>query len=205
MTDIPGNQPPQGYPPQPYPPQQYPPPYPPVVYPPPKKGPSALKIVLIVVAIIVGLGIIAVGVVGYGVYRLAKSGNFTTSTQPVTANDLGVALYPGAEQMANVHATIMGKSVLTATFLTSDAKDQVVTFYQNAMGPQAQVQTILNETQFTLNSGTAGLVTVKISNAMGVQGGKTQIVIAHATDADAAATPAAPSAPTPVPQGAPSN
>lgn len=128
MTDIPGNQPPQGYPPQPYPPQQYPPPYPPVVYPPPKKGPSALKIVLIIVAIIVGLGIIAVGIVGYGVYRLAKSGNITTSTQLVTASDLGVALYPGAQQMANVHMTVLGKNVLTATFLTSDAKDQVVTF-----------------------------------------------------------------------------
>jgi hypothetical protein len=182
MADIPGNQPPQGYPPQPYPPAQYPPPYP-VAYPPPKKGPSALKIVLIIVAIIVGLGIVAVGVVGYGVYRLAKSGNLQTSTQPVTASDLGVALYPGAEQEANVHMTVLGKSVLTATFLTSDAKDQVVTFYQNALGPQAKVQTILNETQFTLNTGAGGLVTVKISSALGVQAGKTQIVIAHATDA----------------------
>jgi flagellar basal body-associated protein FliL len=123
MTDIPGNQPPQGYPPQPYPPQQYPPPYPPVVYPPPKKGPSALKIVLIIIAIIVGLGIIGVGIVGYGVYRLAKSGNITTSSQPVTASDLGVALYPGAEQKANVRMTIAGKNVLTATFLSADSKD----------------------------------------------------------------------------------
>jgi hypothetical protein len=185
MTDIPGNQPPQGYPPQPYPPQQYPPPYPPGYYPPPKKGPSALKIVLIIVAIIVGLGIVAVGVVTYGVYKLAKSGNITTSTQPATASDLGVALYPGAEQKANVHMTVLGKNVLTATFLTSNAKDQVVTFYQNALGPQAQVQTILNETQFTLNTGTGGLVTVKISSGMGVESGKTQIVIAHATDAAA--------------------
>jgi flagellar basal body-associated protein FliL len=185
MTDIPGNQPPQGYPPQPYPPQQYPPPYPPGYYPPPKKGPSALKIVLIIVAIIVGLGIVAVGVVTYGVYKLAKSGNITTSTQPATASDLGVALYPGAEQKANVRMTVLGKNVLTATFLTSDAKDQVVTFYQNALGPQAQVQTILNETQFTLNTGAGGLVTVKISSGMGVESGKTQIVIAHATDAAA--------------------
>jgi hypothetical protein len=185
MTDIPGNQPPQGYPPQPYPPQQYPPPYPPGYYPPPKKGPSALKIVLIIVAIVVGLGIIAVGVVTYGVYKLAKSGNITTSTQPLAATDLGVALYPGAEQKANVRMTVLGKNVLTATFLTPDAKDQVVTFYQNALGPQAQAQTILNETQFTLNTGAGGLVTVKISSGMGIESGKTQIVIAHATDAAA--------------------
>jgi len=182
MTDIPGNQPPQGYPPQPYPPQQYPP-YPPVAYPPPKKGPSALKIVLIIVAILVGLGIIGVGIAAYGVYRIAKSGNLQTSTQPVTASDLGVALYPGAEQKTNVHVTVLGKSVLTATFLTSDAKDQVVAFYQNALGPQAQVQTILSETQLTLSSGAGALVTVKISSGMGVESGKTQIVIAHATDA----------------------
>jgi hypothetical protein len=182
MTDIPGNQPPQGYPPQPYPPAQYPPPYP-VAYPPPKKGPSALKIVLIIVAIFVGLGIVGVGVAVYGVYRLAKSGNLQTSTQPVTASDLGVALYPGAEQKANVRMTVLGKSILTATFLTSDAKDQVVAFYQNALGPQAQVATILNETQFTLNTGAGGSVTVKISSGMGLESGKTQIVIAHAAEA----------------------
>jgi hypothetical protein len=180
MTDIPGNQPPQGYPPQPYPPQQYPP-YPPVAYPPPKKGPSALKIVLIIVAIVVGLGIIGVCVAGYGVYRLAKSGNLQTSTQPVTASDLGVALYPGAEQKANVRMTVLGKNILTATFLTSDSKDQVVAFYQNALGPQAQVQTILNETQLTLTTGAGGAVTVKISSGMGVESGKTRIVIARAT------------------------
>lgn len=181
MSNPPSNLPPQGYP--PYPPQQYPPPYPPGVYPPPKKGPSALKIVLIIVAIVVGLGIIGVSIVSYGVYRAVKSGNFQTSTQPVTASDLGVALYPGAEQKANVSATILGRKVLTATFLTSDAKDQVVTFYQNTLGPQAQVQTILNETQFTLNTGTSGLVTVKISSGIGNESGKTQIVIAHATQA----------------------
>jgi hypothetical protein len=79
--------------------------------------------------------------------------------------------------------TVLGKSVSTATFLTSDTKDQVMAFYQNALGPQAKVQTILSETQFTLNSGAGGLVTVKISLGMGVESGKTQIVIAHATDA----------------------
>lgn len=200
MTDDPGNQPPQGYPPQQYPPQQYPPQqypaqqypaqqyppqqYPPGYYPPaPKKGPSALKIVLIIVGILVGLGIIGVAIATYGVYRLAKSGDLTSSNEPVTASELGVALYPGADQQSNMHATVLGKSVLTATFLTSDTKDQVVAFYQNALGSQAQVQTILNETQLSLNSGAGGLVTVKISSGMGVENGKTRIVVTHATDA----------------------
>jgi hypothetical protein len=204
MTDIPGNQPPQGYPPQPYPPAPYPP-YSPGIYPPPKKGPSALKIVLIIVAIIVGLGIIAVGVVTYGVYRLAKSGNLTTSTQPVTASDLGVALYPGAEQETNVHATVLGKNVLTATFLTSDAKDQVVAFYQNALGPNAQASSSTNGESFMLNKGAGESVIVTVSQSPLRDQGKTQIVVVHTTKAEAAATPATQGAPAPAAQGAAAN
>lgn len=202
MTDIPGNQPPQGYPPQPYPPQQYPPPYPPGIYPPRKKGPSALKIVLIIVAIIVGLGVVAVGVVTYGVYRLAKSGNLTTSTQPVTASDLGVALYPGAEQQANVHATVLGKNVLTATFLTSDTKDQVVAFYQNALGPNAQASSSTNGESFMLNKGAGESVIVTVSQSPLRDQGKTQIVVVHTTKAEAA-TPQTQGAPAPATEGAP--
>jgi hypothetical protein len=193
MTDIPGNQPPQGYPPQPYPPQQYPPqqyppPYPPGVYPPPKKGPSALKIVLIIVAIVVGLGIIGVGIVGYSVYRLAKSGHITTSTQPVTASDLGVALYPGAEQKGNVSATVLGKNILTATFLTSDSKDQVVTFYQNALGPNVQASSSTNGESFILDKGAGESVIVTVTQSAFRDEGKTQIVVVHSTKS-AAATP----------------
>jgi hypothetical protein len=189
MTDIPGNQPPQGYPPQPYPPQQYPP-YPPAAFPPPKKGPSALKIVLIIVAVVVGLGIIGVCIAGYGVYRLAKSGNLQTSTQPVTASDLGVALYPGAEQKANVSATVLGKNILTATFLTSDSKDQVVAFYQNALGANAQASSSANGESFMLDKGAGESVIVTVSQSALRDQGKTQIVVVHTTKAGAAAAPA---------------
>jgi hypothetical protein len=177
MNYIPGNQPPQGYPPQPYPP-----PYPPVVYPPPKKGPSALKIVLIIVAIFVGLGIIGAGIAGYGVYKLAKSGNLRTSTQPVTAADLGVPLYPGAEQKVNVRMTIAGKDTLTATFLTSDSKDQVIAFYQSNLGPDAKFQTNNNGGTFMLDKGSGDTI-VTVSQSPNLEGGKTQIVIVHATPA----------------------
>jgi hypothetical protein len=210
MTDYPGNQPPQGYPPQQYPPQQYPPqqsppPYPPGYYPPPKKGPSALKIVLIIVGILVGLGIIGVGIAGYGVYRLAKSGNLTSSNQPVTAGDLGVALYPGAEQQANLHATVLGKNVLTATFLTSDSKDQVVAFYQNALGPSAQASSSTNGESFMLDKGAGESVIVTVSQSALRDQGKTQIVVVHTTKAEAGATPATPATPTPAAQGASTN
>jgi hypothetical protein len=187
MSNTPGNLPPQGYP--PYPPQQYPPPYPPGVYPPPKKGPSALKIVLIIVAIIVGLGMIGVCVVGYGVYRLAKSGHITTSTQPVTASDLGVSLYPGAEQQGNVRATVLGKDVLTATFLTSDSKDQVVAFYQNALGPKVQASSSTNGESFMLDKGAGESVIVTVTQSALRSEGKTQIVVVHTTKAEASATP----------------
>jgi hypothetical protein len=181
MTDIPGNQqPPQFDPSQPAipPPAQ---PYQPVFYPPPKKGPSALKIVLIVVGIFVGLALIGVGLLSYGVYKVAKSSHMTVSTQPVSASDMGVVLYPGAVQKASVHMTIVGQNMLTATFLSSDSKAQVVAFYQSNLGPNAQVQNILNETQFMLDKGAGESVIVKISDAMGLQGGKTQIVIVHST------------------------
>lgn len=181
MTDIPGNSQPPFNPSQPTPP----PPYQPVFYPPPKKGPSTLKIVLIVVGIFVGLGLIGIGILSYGVYKIAKSSNITTSTQPVTAADLGVAIYPGAEQKANVHMTIVGKNMLAATFLTSDSKAQVIAFYQSNLGPTAQVQTILNETQFTLDKGAGESVIVKISSGVGLENGKTQFVITHATPAAA--------------------
>ena len=177
MTDIPGNQPPPQFGPS----QPYPPPYPPVIYPPAKKGPSALKIVLIVVGVFVGLALIGIGFLSYEFYRLAKSSHMTTSSQPVAASDLGVAIYPGAEQKINVRMTIIGKSVLAATFFTSDSKAEVIAFYQNSLGPSAQVQTILNETQLKLDKGAGESVIVKISSGLGLESGKTQIVITHAT------------------------
>lgn len=178
MTNIPGNQPPQGYPPQPTTP-----PYPPLIYPPPKKGPSALKIVLIVVGIFVGLALIGVGLLSYGVYKVAKSTNMTVNMQPVSASDLGVALYPGAEQKGNVHMTIAGQNMLTATFLTSDSKAQVIAFYQNNLGPNAQAQSTSNGETFNVDKGSGESVIVNVSQQPSMSGGKTQIVIVHATPA----------------------
>ncbi|MGA3130309.1 MAG: hypothetical protein ABSD59_05875 [Terracidiphilus sp.] len=184
MTDIYGSQPPQIDPSQPIPqpPVQ---PYP-AVYPPPKKGPSALKIVLIIVAIFVGLGLIGAGFVCYGIYKFTKSANITASSQPLTESDLGVALYPGAEQgKASVRMTIAGKNMITATFLTSDSKDQVIAFYQNNLGPDAQISTNINGETFVLNKRNGELLTVGVSQSPSLQGGRTQIVVMHATKAAA--------------------
>jgi hypothetical protein len=159
--------------------------YPPVGYPPPKKGPSALKIVLIIVGIIVGLGLIGVGFVTYEVYKVAKSGNLRTSTQPVSEADLDVDFYPGAEQKMNVRMTIAGKDTLTATFLSSDTKDKVIAFYQNSIGPKAQFQANNNGGTFMLDKGSGETVIVTISQQPSMSGGQTQIVIVRATPAAA--------------------
>ncbi len=182
MTNIPGNQPPQGYPSQPTPPPT--PPYQPLVYPPPKKGPSAVKIILIIVGIFAVLGLIGAGILGYFAYKVAQT---SISSQPVTESDLGVAIYPGAEQgKANLRMTVAGKDMLTANFLTSDSKDQVIAFYQSKLGPGAQTRTYGDREMIILKmaSGESVSVTVRPNRF----NGKTEIVIAHARNAAAPAS-----------------
>lgn len=148
------------------------------VYPPPKKGPSALKIVLIIVGIIVGLGIIAAGFVGYAVYKVAKSANMTTSSQPVTAADLGVPPYPGAVQGKSVRMTIMGKDMITANFVAADPKDQVIAFYKSNL-PGAVEVTSFNGESLRLDKGAGDSVTVSVSDQPGSMVGRTQIVVVN--------------------------
>ena len=180
MTDIPGNQPSSIDPSQPIalPPT---PPFALVVEPPRKKGTSTFKIVLIVVGIILGLGILGAGVVSYGVYKLAKSSNITTSTQPVTESDLGVAPYPGAESKTNMHMTIAGKNMVTAAFLTSDSKDQAIAYYQGKLGPDARLINNSRGESLMLDKGAGESVLVTVTPSAG--GSKTQIVVLHATPA----------------------
>jgi hypothetical protein len=158
-----------------------------VVYPPPKKGPSALKIVLIIVGIFVGIGIIGAGILGYGVYKIAKSGHLQTSTQPVSAADMGVALYPGAQQKGNVRLTIAGRDTITATFLTSDSKDQVIAFYKDQLGSDAQATPNANGETFVLDKASGDTI-VTVSQTPNLENGQTQIVIVHATKVAASGT-----------------
>jgi hypothetical protein len=181
MTDIAGNETPPIAPSQTDMPSS--PLYAPVADPPKKKGSSTLKIVLIIVGVCVGLGIIGAGVVGYGVYKMAKSSNITTSAQPVTESDMGVALYPGAESKANVRMTIAGKDMHTASFSTSDPKDQAIAFYQSKLGPDAKSSTSSRGETLMLDKGAGESVLVTVSQSPNMAGGKTQIVVVHATKA----------------------
>gem|GEM_PF-3282762 len=139
-------------------------------------------IVLIVVGIFFGLGLIGLGILGYGIYTVAKSANITTNAQPLTESDLGVAIYPGAEQKANARMTIAGKDTLTATFLTSDSKAQVIAFYRDKLGPATEDQTTGNVEGFTLYKGAGESVVVTVSQSANRDEGKTQIVIVHSTN-----------------------
>jgi hypothetical protein len=179
----------QPVPSQPTAPPQYPPaappPYQPMAAPPPKQGTSALKIVLIIVGILFGIGVIGAGVVGYGIYKVAKAVKMSTnSSQPVTESDLGVAIYPGAEQgKGTLRMKLAGKSMVTANYLTSDTKDQVETFYQNNLGPMVRSSTNANGETFVLNKGSGETVTVTVVQNPGLNNGQTQIVIVHAANA----------------------
>ncbi|MGB7265766.1 MAG: hypothetical protein WBC92_09650 [Terracidiphilus sp.] len=175
------------------------PPPPPAAQPvaalPPKSGSSALKIILIIVGIFVGLGILAAGVVGYGIYRVAHAvhsaadgkiamnlpgGTFSANTtQSVGESDLGIAIYPGATQgKGALHMTIAGKSMVTANYLTADSKDQVIAFYKDKVGPNAQSMMTDNGAEFNVTNGTDSIV-LTVMQSPNMNDGKTQITIVH--------------------------
>lgn len=194
MTEISENQPQQPLPSDPVqpaqesavppPPQPYATPLATAAYAPRKKSPSALKIVLIVVGIVVGLGLIAAGVGGFFLYKVFKSSHITTSSQPVTAADLGVPIYPGAVQgKASVRMTIAGKDMLTTSFLTIDSKDRVIAFYQSNLGSYAKSTNSSRGESFVVDKGNGESVIVTVQQNPSIADGQTQIVIIHATKA----------------------
>jgi hypothetical protein len=195
MPDSPNNQAPFAGAPQSYTPVPMPQPAAP---PPAKSGSSALKIVLIVVGIFVAIGVIGAGVVGYGIYRVAHSihkaadGQFSINTSKgvMTANtsnsftesDLGIAIYPGAEQgKGGLRMNIAGRSMVSANFLTSDPKDQVIAFYKGKVGPNAQSIMTDNGAQFVTAASNGDSVTVSIAQNAAMNDGKTQITIIRAS------------------------
>lgn len=195
MSDLPNNPAPFAGAPQSYTPAPTPQPAAP---PPVKSGSSALKIVLIIVGIFVAIGVIGAGVVGYGIYRVAHSIHKTADGQisietpkgAITANtsntftesDLGIAIYPGAEQgKGGLRMNIAGKSMVSAMFLTSDSKDQVISFYKDKAGPNAESVSTDSGAQFVTAASNGDTVTVTIAQDAESNNGKTQITIIRAS------------------------
>ena len=170
----------------------------PIVVAPAKSGGGALKIILIVVAIIVGLGILGLGVIGFIGYRIAKNvhvdpnGRMTMSTPmgtitttPVdnlSAAELGVEIYPGAESThGSMRMEMPNGSGVTGAFLTSDSPAQVLAFYKDKLGSAATVRSLFGSTTVHLKINRQEFVEVRISSNSNLNNGKTRILISHTT------------------------
>jgi hypothetical protein len=169
------------------------------IAPPAKSGPSALKIVLIVVAIIVGLGILGVGAFSYVIYRAVhgihvsgtgQNGQVTMSTpggtisagasENFSASDLGTDLYPGAETgKGGARMTLPGGSWVSAVFVTSDSKDQVVSFYKSKLGSEVSVYDSADSAVLSAQKSKQESVIVTVTANKSEYNGKTQIAIVH--------------------------
>jgi hypothetical protein len=172
---------------------------PPVAVP-PKSGASALKVVLIIVAVFVVLGLIVAGAFGYFVWRVAHAvkvaesgkqismsvpgaGGFSASTsETFSAADLGTDIYPGAEQgKGGMRMTLPTGTVVTGSYVTSDSKEQVVSFYKDKLGSDASVMDTPDGAIVSLKKSDQDSVMVTITANSSEAGGKTQITIAHTT------------------------
>lgn len=163
---------------------------------PPTSGRSTLKIILIIVAVIVGLGILGIGVIGFISYRIVKnvhvdpSGRMTmntpagtittTPTDNISAADLGVEIYPGAESTrGSMKMEMPNGSAITGVFLTSDSTDQVLAFYKDKLGSATSVSSFLGNTTMHRNINRQEFIQVMINANSKLDSGKTRIMISH--------------------------
>jgi hypothetical protein len=164
---------------------------------PARTGPSAVKIILIVVLVFVGLGILGAAAVGFTIWRVAHAvhvsgpnGQYTLDTpggtitansgEAYSASDLGTDIYPGAvSSKGGMKMTMPTGSSVTAIFLTSDSKDQVVSFYKGKFGSDATTLDFGPNAILTVKKGNDETVTVTVTANSAQNGGKTQIAISH--------------------------
>ncbi|MGP8173466.1 MAG: zinc-ribbon domain-containing protein [Terracidiphilus sp.] len=160
-------------------------------------GSSAVKIVLIIVAIFVGLGILGAGLFGFAVWRVSRAihvsgpggqvtmstpgGTFTANeSKTYSASELGVDIYPGAlSGKGSMRMSLPNGSWVTAVYLTSDSKDQVIAFYKSRLGSQASVFESADSAVLSVNKGQKESVMVTVTAKPSENNGKTQIAIVH--------------------------
>lgn len=166
---------------------------------PAKSGTSALKIILIILAVVIGLGILGMGAVSYFVWRVAHSvhvsgngsnvtlhtpgGTITTNnSETYTSSDLGTDIYPGAVSgKGGMRMSLPTGTMVSAVYLTSDSKDQVLAFYKTRFGSDASVFDSSDGTVLTVNKGQQESVVVTITRGTSDNTGKTEIHIVHTT------------------------
>jgi nitrate reductase NapE component len=160
-------------------------------------GSSAVKIILIIVAIFVGLGILVAGAFGFMAWRVARAfhvsgpggqvamstpgGTITAnSTETYSASELGVDLYPGAlSGKGGMRMSLPTGSMVTGVFVTSDSKDQVVSYYKGKFGSDASVFETGEAAVLTLTKNPQETVMVTVTAKPSENEGKTQIAIVH--------------------------
>lgn len=160
-------------------------------------GGSALKIILIVIAVLVGIGMLGAGAVGFMVWRVAhaihvanRDGTlaFHTPDGSVTAgaatnftsDELGTDIYPGAKSArGGMRMNLPTGSVISAAFVTSDSKDQVLAFYKDKLGSEASVFDSGNSAMISVKKGSQENIMVTISSRASENDGKTKISIVH--------------------------
>ena len=163
-------------------------------------GGSAVKIILVIVAIFVGLGIVGAGIFGYSMWRVSRAihvsggsgpdrqvtihtqdGTVTANTsEKFSASDLGTEIYPSAQAgHGSMRMELPTGSMVTAVFVTSDSKDQVLAFYKATLGSAATVIDTQDGAILTLPKGQQESVMVTISSKSSEHDGKTKIAIVH--------------------------
>jgi hypothetical protein len=165
-----------------------------------KQGSSALKIILIILVIFVGLGVLGASAVGFVVWRAAHAirvaantgqmavnlpgGSFSAnSDESFSSSDLGTDIYPGATAgKGSMRMTLPTGTMVSAAYVTSDSKDQVIAYYKNKFGST-------NVTAFDSADGSVityaksqqESVVVTVTSSPTEYDGKTQIHIVHTT------------------------
>jgi hypothetical protein len=163
-------------------------------------GGTALKIVLVIVAVFIGIGLIIAGFVAYGVYRVKQSihvegsgdnskvtintgaGSISANTgQSYSASELGTDVYPGASKgHGGMKMDLPTGSMISAVFLTSDSKDQVLNFYKSRLGSESSVIDTSNGAIISLKKSDTETVMVTVTEqTSGDEAGKTQVAIVH--------------------------
>jgi hypothetical protein len=167
---------------------------------PARQGTSAVKVILIILAIFVGLGVLGAGAFGFFVWRVAHAvrvaanngqmavnlpgGTFSANaSESFSSSDLGTDIYPGASAgKGSMRMTLPTGTMVSAVYVTSDSKDQVVAYYKNKFGTS-------NVTSFdstdgsviTYAKGQQESVVVTVTSSPTEYNGRTQIHIVHTT------------------------
>ncbi|MGA2250601.1 hypothetical protein [Terracidiphilus sp.] len=165
----------------------------PVPAPAPKSG-GALKIVLIVVGVFVLVVVLVLGALAFIGYRVMHdmgharnksevkilgSTVSTVDSGSFTADDLGVAIYPGATPAeGGSKMEVLTASIVTAVYLTPDPVSKVEAFYKDKFGTVATDFNMGDTAMIVHKVNDKETINVTLTNK-NTKDGKTRIMIQH--------------------------